>query len=39
MHALSGIRTHDSSIKVSEDSSCLRPRDHCNQLGIESVVK
>jgi hypothetical protein len=26
IHALSGIRTHDSSVWASEDSSCLRPR-------------
>jgi hypothetical protein len=25
IHALSGIRTHDSSIRAREDSSCLRP--------------
>jgi hypothetical protein len=23
-HALSGIRTHDTSVRASEDSSCLR---------------
>jgi hypothetical protein len=28
IHALSGIRTHDSSIRASEDSSSLRPRSH-----------
>jgi hypothetical protein len=27
-HALIGIRTHDPSIRASEDSSCLRPRGH-----------
>jgi hypothetical protein len=26
IHALSGIRTHDHSIRASEDSSCLRQR-------------
>jgi hypothetical protein len=26
IHALSGIRTHDPSVRASEDSSCLRPR-------------
>jgi hypothetical protein len=31
IHALSGIRTHDPSVRASEDSSCLRPRDHCDQ--------
>jgi hypothetical protein len=25
IHALSGIRTHDPSVRASEDSSCLRP--------------
>jgi hypothetical protein len=29
IHALSGIRTHDSSARASEDSSCLRERGHC----------
>jgi hypothetical protein len=28
IHALSGIRTHDHSVRASEDSSCLRPRGH-----------
>jgi hypothetical protein len=27
-HALSGIRTHDPSVRVGEDGSCLRPRGH-----------
>jgi hypothetical protein len=31
IHALSGIRTHDLSIRASEDSSCLRPRAHCDR--------
>jgi hypothetical protein len=26
IHSLSGIRTHDPSVRASEDSSCLRPR-------------
>jgi hypothetical protein len=30
-HALSGIRTHGSSVRASEDSSCLRPRGHCDR--------
>jgi hypothetical protein len=30
IHALSGIRTHDPSIRTSEDSSCFRPRGHCD---------
>jgi hypothetical protein len=32
IHALSGIRTHDPSVRASEDSSCLRPCAHCDQL-------
>jgi hypothetical protein len=32
IHALSGIRTHDLSVRASEDSSCLRPRGHCDRL-------
>jgi hypothetical protein len=28
IHALSGIRTHDRSIRADEDSSCLRSRGH-----------
>jgi hypothetical protein len=31
IHALSRIRTHDPSVRASEDSSCLRPRGHCNR--------
>jgi hypothetical protein len=31
IHAVSGIRTHDPSVRASEDSSCLRPRGHCDQ--------
>jgi hypothetical protein len=31
IHALSGIRTHDPSVRASEDSSCLRPRGHCDR--------
>jgi hypothetical protein len=27
--ASSGIRTHDPSVRASEDGSCLRPRGHC----------
>jgi hypothetical protein len=28
IHALRGIRTHNPSVRASEDSSCLRPRSH-----------
>jgi hypothetical protein len=31
IHALNGIRTHDPSVRASEDSSCLRPRSHCDR--------
>jgi hypothetical protein len=31
-HALIGIRTHDPSVRASEDSSCLRPRGRCDRL-------
>jgi hypothetical protein len=30
-YALSGIPTHDLSIRAREDSSCLRPRGHCDR--------
>jgi hypothetical protein len=31
IHALCGIRIHDSSFRASEDNSCLRPRGHCDR--------
>jgi hypothetical protein len=31
IHASSGIQTHDRSVRASEDSSCLRPRHHCDR--------
>jgi hypothetical protein len=31
IHALSGIRTHDPSVRASENISCLRPRGHCDR--------
>jgi hypothetical protein len=31
IHALSGIRTDDPSVRTSEDSSCLRSRGHCDR--------
>jgi hypothetical protein len=31
IHALSGIRTHDSSVQARENSSCLRWRGHCDR--------
>jgi hypothetical protein len=37
IHALSGIRTHDPSVRVGEDGSCLRPGGHCNRLIRDTV--
>jgi hypothetical protein len=31
IHAVSGIRTHDHSVRASENSSYLRPRGHCDR--------
>jgi hypothetical protein len=31
IHASSGTRTQDLSFRASEDSSCLRPRGHCDR--------
>jgi hypothetical protein len=31
IHALSRIRTHDPYVLARNDSSCLRPRGHCDQ--------
>jgi hypothetical protein len=31
IHALSGIRRHDPSVRAGEDGSCLRPRSHCDR--------
>jgi hypothetical protein len=31
IHAVSGIRTHDPSVRASEDCSCLRPRGYCDR--------
>jgi hypothetical protein len=39
IHALSGIRTHDPSVRASEGSLCLRPRGHCDRNVIISVGK
>jgi hypothetical protein len=40
IHASSGIRTHDPSVRANEDSSCLRPRGYCDRpLGIILVTK
>jgi hypothetical protein len=29
--ALTGIGTHELSVRAGEDSSCLRPRGHCGR--------
>jgi hypothetical protein len=31
IHTLNGIRTHDPSVRASEDSSCLRQHGHCDR--------
>jgi hypothetical protein len=31
IHASNGIQTHDPSVRAGEDSSCFRPRGHCDQ--------
>jgi hypothetical protein len=31
IQASTGIRTHDPNVQASEDSSCLRPRGHCDR--------
>jgi hypothetical protein len=30
-----GLEPHNPSVRESEDSSCLRPRGHCDQLASE----
>jgi hypothetical protein len=35
IHVLSGVQTHDPSVRASEDSSYLRPRGHCDRLASE----
>jgi hypothetical protein len=32
LHSLSGIRTHDPSVRAGEDSSCLSQRGYCDRL-------
>jgi hypothetical protein len=31
IHALRGVRTHNPRFRAREDSSCTRPRDHCDR--------
>jgi hypothetical protein len=33
LYASIGIRTHDPSVRTSEDSSCVRPCGHCDRRG------
>jgi hypothetical protein len=35
MSSLLFLRTHDYSVRASEDSSCLRSRGHCDRLAFE----
>jgi hypothetical protein len=37
IHASSGIRTHDPSVRASEDSSCPRPRGQCDRPDTDKV--
>jgi hypothetical protein len=37
IHALSGIRNHDSSVRADEDSSCVRPHGNCDRHVVTSV--
>jgi hypothetical protein len=34
IHARSGIRTHDRSVRASEDSSCIRPLSYSDRLSL-----
>jgi hypothetical protein len=38
IHVLSGIRTHDPSVRASEYSAFLRPRGYCDQTETCSVI-
>jgi hypothetical protein len=39
VHALSAIRTHEPSVRASEDILCLTPRGHCDRLYPVLLVK
>jgi hypothetical protein len=39
IHVLSGIRTHDPSVRASEDISYRRPRGHCDRRTNSSVLQ
>jgi len=34
VHASSGFRTHDPSVRAVEDRTCLRPRGHWDRWGV-----
>jgi hypothetical protein len=36
IHALSGIRAHDRSVRASKDISCLRSHGHCDRQNLSS---
>jgi hypothetical protein len=35
IHVLSGIRTHDPSVRAGEEISCPRQRGHCDRLSMD----
>jgi hypothetical protein len=39
IYALSGNQTHDPSVRASEDSSCLRPRCHCDRANVVTAAE
>jgi hypothetical protein len=39
IHASSGIWTQDPSVWAREDSSCLRPRGHCDRRCVSNLLK
>jgi hypothetical protein len=38
IYALSGIRTHDPSVRVGEDISCVRPRGQCERYSVRNIL-
>jgi hypothetical protein len=38
IHVSNGIRTHDPSVQEDEDSSCFRPRGHCDRLAYSYII-
>jgi hypothetical protein len=39
IHTSGGIRTHDPSVRTTEDSTCLRPLGHCDRFIFECLDK